>query len=111
MAQFERLRALINLSREERFLEYKESRSWNDLKGKIARTAMGMANIRDSGTIIVGCGSQVLPGFHRAIKETLGKEWALRPQELVGSAAEFALEPALWFLSASSGRKLLCGSS
>jgi predicted HTH transcriptional regulator len=54
VAQFERLRALINLSREERFLEYKESRSWNDLKGKIAKTAMGMANIRDGGTIIVG---------------------------------------------------------
>lgn len=46
--------ALIELSREERYLEYKESRPWNDLKTKIARTAMGMANIRDGGTIIIG---------------------------------------------------------
>jgi len=38
-----------------------------------------------------------LPGLHRGIEETLGKEWALRTQELVGSAAEFALEAALWF--------------
>ena len=38
-----------------------------------------------------------LPGFRRAIEETLGKAWALRPHELVGSAAEFALEAALWF--------------
>ncbi len=35
-------------------MEYKESGPWSDLKGKIAKTALGMANIRDGGTIIIG---------------------------------------------------------
>lgn len=46
--------SLIELGREDRSLEYKESRPWNDLKDKIAKTALGMANIRDGGTIIKG---------------------------------------------------------
>jgi len=45
---------LIKLGREERFLEYKDSVSWDTIKPKIAKTAMGMSNIRDGGTIIIG---------------------------------------------------------
>jgi len=46
--------SLITLGREERFLEYKESAPWDTLKQKIAKTAMGMANIRNGGTIVIG---------------------------------------------------------
>jgi predicted HTH transcriptional regulator len=45
---------LIELGREERFLEYKESVRWDAIKTKLAKTAMGMSNIRDGGTIIIG---------------------------------------------------------
>lgn len=44
----------LALEREERFLEFKQSCTWDDLKNKIAKTSMGMANIRDGGTIIIG---------------------------------------------------------
>lgn len=54
MAHIEELAALIDLGRENRSLEFKESRPWDDLKAKIAKTALGMANIRDGGTIIIG---------------------------------------------------------
>ncbi len=54
MARIEELVALIDLGREDRSLEYKESRPWSDLKDKIAKTALGMANVRDGGTIIIG---------------------------------------------------------
>jgi len=54
MADAETLRRLVRLRREDRFLEYKESGAWNDLKDKIAKTALGMANIRDGGTIVLG---------------------------------------------------------
>ena len=54
MPRLEELAVPIDLGREDRSLEYKESRSWNDLKDKIAKTALGMANIRDGGTIIIG---------------------------------------------------------
>ncbi|MGB7063064.1 MAG: RNA-binding domain-containing protein [Candidatus Zixiibacteriota bacterium] len=45
---------LIKHGREERFLEYKASAPWDDLKQKIAKTAMGMANIKGGGTILIG---------------------------------------------------------
>lgn len=64
MAGVNRFTALIELRREERFLEYKHSLPWDDLKNKIAKTAMGMANIRDGGTIIIGMaqrGGQFVP--------------------------------------------------
>lgn len=54
MARIEELAALIDLGREDRSLEFKESRPWDDLKDKIAKTALGMANTRDGGTIIIG---------------------------------------------------------
>ncbi len=54
MEESEQLIPLIHLGREERFIEYKESLPWDDLKFKITKTAMGMANIRDGGTIIIG---------------------------------------------------------
>jgi len=54
MAELDHLRTLVKLGREERFLEYKESGPWDNLKEKIAKTAIGMANIRDGGTIILG---------------------------------------------------------
>jgi predicted HTH transcriptional regulator len=45
---------LIRLGREERFLEYKCSVAFGDIKSKIVRTAMAMANCRDGGTIVIG---------------------------------------------------------
>lgn len=42
--------------REERYLEYKRSLNWGDAqaKAKITRTILGMSNIRDGGTIVIG---------------------------------------------------------
>lgn len=54
MGDFERLIALIKIEREERFLEYKTSAPWDSLKEKVTKTAIGMANMRDGGTIIIG---------------------------------------------------------
>jgi hypothetical protein len=54
LAEADRLRSLVSLAREDRYVEFKESRPWDDLKPKLCRTAMGMANIRDGGTIVVG---------------------------------------------------------
>lgn len=54
MSLVDELVALIELGRENRSLEYKEPRPWNDLKDKIAKTALGMANVRDGGTIVIG---------------------------------------------------------
>jgi predicted HTH transcriptional regulator len=54
MADADRFRRLIELGREDRFLEYKESGIWSDLKDNITKTALGMTNIRDGGTIIIG---------------------------------------------------------
>lgn len=50
------LAAQILHGREERNLEYKSSLNWTDpsAKAKIAKAAMGMANIPDGGFIIVG---------------------------------------------------------
>ena len=54
MSEHKRIKTLIGLLREKRFLEYKESMPWDIAKDKVAKTAMGMANIRDGGTIIFG---------------------------------------------------------
>lgn len=54
MPGIQELVALIELRREDRSLEYKESHPWEELKNKIAKTTLGMSNIRDGGTIIVG---------------------------------------------------------
>jgi predicted HTH transcriptional regulator len=58
LAEADRLRNLVGLGREDRYLEFKESRPWNDLKPKLCRTTMAMANIRDGGTIVVGVGQR-----------------------------------------------------
>ena len=44
----------ITRGEEARDLEYKESQPWDALKGKIARTAMAMANLRGGGAIVIG---------------------------------------------------------
>jgi len=54
MPDRDQLIGLIQLGREERFLEYKESAPWGSIKTKIIRTAMAMANCRDGGTVIIG---------------------------------------------------------
>lgn len=50
----DRIVRLIELLREERFLEYKQTVAWDLIKDKVVKTAMGMANIPDGGTIIIG---------------------------------------------------------
>lgn len=47
---------LVLHGREERYLEYKRSLNWGDAqaKAKITRTILGMSNIRDGGTIVIG---------------------------------------------------------
>ena len=74
MPNADELTTLIDLGREDRSLEYTESRSWSDLKDKIAKTALGMVNIRDGGTIIIGVsqrsGSLVSQGMTQEDVET-----------------------------------------
>jgi hypothetical protein len=45
---------LIQHGREERYLEYKQIATWDAMKQKIVKTAMGMANIKGGGWIIIG---------------------------------------------------------
>lgn len=54
MVALGRFIALLQLECEELFLECKASLPGGELKQKIAKTAMWMANIRDGGTIIIG---------------------------------------------------------
>lgn len=50
----ERVVAALDLCQESRDLDFKESAPWGDLKWRIARSALGMANLRDGGVIVVG---------------------------------------------------------
>ncbi len=54
MADDSTFKRLIEIGHEERFLEFKGPAGWLALKYKIVKTAMGMANIRDGGYLIVG---------------------------------------------------------
>ena len=55
MADSEGFAKLVGqLQHEQRSVECKESCPWEKLKHKIAKTAMGMANSRDGGAIIIG---------------------------------------------------------
>jgi predicted HTH transcriptional regulator len=47
------LTELIQLGREERVLEHKRSSPFGNIRQKIIRTSLGMANCRDGGTIVV----------------------------------------------------------
>jgi len=49
-----RVSAALDLCQEVRDLEFKESRSWDGLQFQIVRAAMGMANQRDGGILVVG---------------------------------------------------------
>jgi len=55
--------SLVTLGRETREVEYKRSAPWNDIKDRIARTAMGMANLRGGGTIVLGMDEAPDGGF------------------------------------------------
>jgi predicted HTH transcriptional regulator len=50
----EEFKSIIDYGYEQRSIEYKCSQFWDNLKQKIAKTAMGMANLRDGGIIIIG---------------------------------------------------------
>jgi len=52
----EQLRALIALGRETRHTEFKRSVPWSDAspRAKIIKSILGMSNIRDGGTIVIG---------------------------------------------------------
>jgi predicted HTH transcriptional regulator len=54
MPDRDQLLSLIQLGREERYLEYKASAPWESTRTKIIKTAMAMANCRDGGTVIIG---------------------------------------------------------
>lgn len=45
---------IIERLREYRSIEYKQSTDWNSIKEKVAKTALGMSNIKDGGVIIIG---------------------------------------------------------
>lgn len=50
----ERVCAAIDRCQETQDIEFKESASWETLKFKIIRTALGMGNLRDGGIIVIG---------------------------------------------------------
>lgn len=49
-----RLDLALQRRQETRSVEFKRSHSWNELKAKLAKTAMAMSNNRDGGIIIIG---------------------------------------------------------
>jgi predicted HTH transcriptional regulator len=53
MAQSE-FESLLDLGREDRYLEFKGPEPWDNLKHKIAKTAMAMSNLPGGGYIVVG---------------------------------------------------------
>lgn len=50
----DRVISALELCQESQDLEFKQSGAWEDLKYKIVRTALSMANRRDGGVIVVG---------------------------------------------------------
>ncbi len=59
MADRSELTELVEHGREERHVEYKESQRWDGLKDKIAKTALGLANLRDGGHVVIGMRGRV----------------------------------------------------
>lgn len=53
-----RVCASLDYCEESRNIEFKRSAPWTDLKLKIIKTAMAMANLRDGGLIIIGVSEQ-----------------------------------------------------
>ena len=54
------LKTYIEAGRESRHLEYKRSESWDDsnFKATITKSVLGMSNIKDGGTIVIGMDKQ-----------------------------------------------------
>ena len=50
----ERASEAIAWSKETRWVDFKQSAPWDDLKGRVAKTALAMGNLRDGGLVIVG---------------------------------------------------------
>ena len=46
----------LNYNRESPAVEFKESMPWPDVKMKLVKAALGMANLRDGGLFIIGRG-------------------------------------------------------
>jgi predicted HTH transcriptional regulator len=70
--------------------EYKQSAPWDDIKYRIAKTALGMANLRDGGLIIVGVESDdtdrlTAPGMSAADLRTFRTDDVV---EFIGSFAQ-----------------------
>jgi len=81
---------LIRLGREGRVLEYKGSSPFDNIRHKIIRTALAMANCRDGGTIVVGVQEQspgvfVPEGLTQADLETYDPD---RIQEAINRHAD-----------------------
>jgi len=50
----ERVISALDYCKETRTIDFKESATWDDLKWKIIKTSMAMANLRDGGILIIG---------------------------------------------------------
>ena len=50
----ERADAALGRFKEEPWMEFKATQPWKDLKWTLTRTAVGMGNLRDGGSIIIG---------------------------------------------------------
>ena len=50
----ERIVFALDRCQEQQWLDFKESRPWPELKWRLLRTIMGMANLRDGGLIVIG---------------------------------------------------------
>lgn len=79
------LKAYIEAGKESRHLEYKCSESWDDsnFKATITKSVLGMSNIKDGGTIVIGMdkqedGSYIPRGVQQDHLETLRSEDAIK---------------------------------
>jgi predicted HTH transcriptional regulator len=50
----DRVSAALDRCREDQDIDFKESAAWSDLQYRIVHAALGMANLRDGGVIIIG---------------------------------------------------------
>lgn len=57
-----RVQSAIELQKESRHVDFKQSASWSDLQPKLVKCALSMSNLRDGGIVVIGV-SQSADGF------------------------------------------------